>query len=166
MHKSLILTIFRLLTPQDLGQLTETLKSRKASHKLAAGAELLVWDDDEREAPRQEGRVLSFPSKEPTAAGPVSLEQIGVVSAQEQKARLKAAEAEAEKDKPSESDFLIEEREKFKESEEKIFKQSGFACYQRSSDLSLYRVTVTDDKGKEKTRLTSTQGVLVNKKQA
>jgi hypothetical protein len=120
--KSFVLTIFRLLTPQDLRRLTETLKSSQSAHKLAAGAELLVWNEQEESQPVVEAKVLSFPQKtaedpRPTA-GISSLSQIGVLSAEQQQARQKAAQAELDKDKPSESDFLLGERVKFKESEE------------------------------------------------
>lgn len=172
MSKSLVLTIFRLITPVDLSHLTEALKGHK--RQMAAGAESLVWDEDEVPAPP--AKILSFPDKQPSSHQrqamqgssnePTSLSQMGVLSSHEQKARQKEAQEAAELERPSESNFLLEEREKFKDSEDKMFKQNGFASYQKSSDLSLYRVTITDDKGKEKTRLTSSQGVLVNKKQA
>lgn len=168
--KSLVITILRLLTTNDLTRLTQTLRSARQAAKKAAGAEVLVWADDDEGAPvsAPEAKVIAFPSKDVPAerASGGGLEQLGVLSAKEQVARQKAAQEEEDRDKPSETDFLLEEREKFKESEDKIFKQNGFACYQQSSNLSLYRVTVTDDKGKEKTKLTSTQGVLVNRKQA
>ena len=165
MDKSHILTVFRLITPQDLRHLTEALQSRKAN-LMAAGAELLVWDKEL--LPKPEAKILDFNKNKSSKKSDetLSLSEIGVLSADEQKERQKSAKEEEDKDKPSESDFLLEEREKFKETEVKMFKQNGYACYQRSSDLSLYRVTVTDDKGKEKSRLPSSQGVLVNKKQA
>ena len=165
--KSIVLSVLRLLTTHDLRRLTDTLKSARQLAKKAAGAEMLVWDDTEDAiAPAVEAKVLPFPSAPVQTGAAAGLGQIGVLSAKEQQERAKAALEEAEKDKPSETDFLLDEREKFKETEEKMFKQNGYACYQRSSDVSLYRVTVTDDKGKEKTKLTSSQGVLVNKKQA
>lgn len=162
MEKSIILTIFRLITPDDLSGLTETQK-RRALNAADSAAELVVWDDQPAIQP---AKVLPFSKQSSATVEPTTLSQIGVLSAKEQKAKRNAEEAESDKEKPSESDFLLEEREKFKESEDRIFKQNGFACYQRSSDLGIYRVTVTDDKGKEKSRLTSSQGVLINRKQA
>jgi len=169
--KAIVLAVFRLLTTHDLRRLTEALTGARRANRVVGAAELLVWEDEVVIPDEKiEAKVLEFPK--PQAAAPKetgatsTLSQMGVLSAEEQRARQKAVQEALDQEKPSETDFIIEERERFKESEEKIFKQSGFAEYQRSSNLSLYRVTVTDDKGKEKTRLTSTQGVLVNKKQA
>lgn len=167
MAKSLLLKIFRLITPDDLGVLAETLVEIQPQLKKAAGSELLSFDNEFQQQPKM-AKVIQFPKNEQfteSSGDKDSLAEIGVLSAKEQKEKNKV-EDEEERTKQSESDFLLEGREKFKESEEKIYKRSGFACYQRSSDLSLYRVTSTDNDGKEKSRLTSSQGVLVNKKQA
>lgn len=168
MGKSLLLKIFRLITPDDLGVLAETLEESHLELKKAAGSELLSCDSEPHSSPKS-ARVIQFPKKdhhEETIVDKESLAEIGVLSGKEQRERKIIEEEEEKRHSPSESDLLLEEREKFKESEEKIYKRTGFACYQRSSDLSLYRVTSTDTAGKEKSRLTSSQGVLVNKKQA
>ncbi len=159
--KSFVLAVLRLLTPADLGKLTESFKSAQAASRMAAGAELLVWEESPSSA-RTEGRILDFPS--PAVTDPLA--QLGVASAAENARRAKAAQDEEEMSRPTDGDFLLEERGRFRESEERIFKQNGLASYQRSSDLRLFRVTETDEKGKEKTRLTSPQGVLINRKQA
>ena len=172
MGKSLLLKIFRLITPDDLGVLAETLEVSHLELKKAAGSELLSCDSEPHPSSKnvsKNAKVIQFPKKddhEETIVDKESLAEIGVLSGKEQRERKKVEEEEEKRHSPSESDLLLEEREKFKESEEKIYKRTGFACYQRSSDLSLYRVTSTDTAGKEKSRLTSSQGVLVNKKQA
>ena len=131
-----------------------------------------MWED---EAPvvQKEARVLEFPRKQEeqqqasefiAKANP--LEAIGVLSAEKQAELRKAAEEEYEKTKPDSLDLMLTERERFRDSEDRIYKQNGLASYRKNSDLRLYRVTVTDQQGKEKTRITSTLGVLVDKKQA
>lgn len=177
--KSFILSVLGILTPQDLKYLAEASKERAPQFKKAAGGELLLWED---EAPirTQEARVLDFPTRrEQEVAQSAShesaadfmvhespLEAIGVLSAEKQAELKRAAAEEYEKSKPDTLDFMLTERERFKDSEEKIFKQNGLASYRRNSDLRLYRVTTTDDKGKEKVQVKSTLGVLVDKKQS
>lgn len=156
--QSTVLSILKLLTPAGLSRLAG-IGSVKLKPKMAAGAELLVWDEEE--APVKEARVLDFPTSGKNALG-----QIGILSAAEQQAMQAAAIAAAKKSESSETDFIIGEREKFKDTEDKLSKQNGLASYQKSSDMALFRVTVTDAKGKERSQLTSSQGVLVNKKQA
>jgi len=173
--KSTILSVLGLITPQDLKFLTEASRQKVVALKKAAGAEGMFWEEEEEEV--AEARVLEFPTRHtaPEEEGLSAreftqhespLEAIGVLSSEKQ-AQLKKEAAEAyEKSKPDVFDFVLTERDRFRGSEERIFKQNGLASYRRNSDLRLYRVTVTDTEGKEKTRITGTQGILVDKKQA
>jgi hypothetical protein len=156
--QSIVLSILKLLTPAGLSRLASA-GSVRMKPKLAAGAELLVWDDEAM--PTVEARVLEFPSK---STNP--LNQIGIQSAAEQHAAQAAILEAAKKAEGSETDFLIVERVKFKDTEDKLSKQNGLASYQKSSAMALFRVVVTDEAGKQRSQLTSSQGVLVNKKQA
>ncbi len=174
--KSTILSVLGLISPQDLKLLTEASRQKIVALKKAAGAEGMFWEEESEDA-RPDARVIEFPTRHPApeqegisareftqAESP--LEAIGVLSSEKQ-AQLKKEAAEAyEKSKPDVFDFVLTERDRFRVSEERIFKQNGLASYRRNSDLSLYRVTVTDTEGKEKTRITGTQGILVDKKQA
>lgn len=157
--KPIILSALGLLGPEDLQRLTGASRQRVSGLKKAAGAEGVFWDEPASEEV-QEARVLSFPAQGD------ALGSIGVLSAQKQ-AQLQREQQDAQaQDTPGELDFVLAERDRFKEAEEKIFKQTGLASYQRNSDLRIYRVTVTDDEGKEKSKLTGSQGVLVDKKQS
>lgn len=186
--KSFILSVLRILSPSDLLSLTEVVRGSTATRQMAAGAELLghgsadhgpavelslVKDPpprgDQDQPPkdkRREGKIIEFPSLNEPGPRKKGLGEIGVLSSEQELALRKEEEERHEREMPTEVDFLLEERGRFKESEDKIYKQNGLACYRRSSDLSLFRVTVTDDKGKERSMITPTQGVLVNKKQA
>jgi hypothetical protein len=170
--KSTILSVLGLLTPQDLKLLTNASRQKAAVLKKAAGAEGMFWDEAEEDvAAEPEGDVLEFPRKSQQSAREFTqrespLEAIGVLSSEKQAQLKKEAHEAYEKSKPDTFDFVLVERDRFRESEEKIFKQNGLASYRRNSDLRLYRVTVTDPEGKEKTRITGTQGILVDKKQA
>lgn len=157
--KPIILSIFGLIGPQDLQRLAEVSRQRVVGLKKAAGAESMFWDDAHSEEVA-EARVLAFPSQGD------ALSSIGVMSSQQQAQLKKEQEEAAASDSPGELDFVLSERDRFKEAEDKIFKQTGLASYQRNSDLRIYRVTVTGDDGKEKSKITGTQGVLVDKKQS
>jgi len=186
---SLVLSVLRLLTPQELKRLAHDNKSARSGLKRAAGAELLVWDDEvpspvarprlvkdpEQETNAKTARraPLGLADDEPAAAKVLSfpstgnlLENIGVKSAAQERAEHAAALARAKEEEVSETDFLLEERDKFKDTENRLHKQCGLASYQRSSDIGLFRVVITDETGKERSKLTSSQGVLVNKKQS
>lgn len=168
--KSTILSVLGLITPQDLKLLTDASRHKVAVLKKAAGAEGMFWEEEDEVASRPEGRVLEFPTKDGVSAREFSqqenpLEAIGVLSSEKQSQLRKEAQEAYDKSKPDEFDFVLVERDRFRESEERIFKQNGLASYRRNSDLRLYRVTVTDTEGKEKTRITGTQGILVDKKQ-
>lgn len=171
--KSVIMTILGLITPQDLKYLTEESREKGAVFQQAAGGETWLWDGP---SPKKEARVLEFPQRKDNPQEAVSgrdfvanetpLEAIGVLSADKQAELKKLAQEEYEKSKPDDLDFMLTERDRFRDSEEKIFKQNGLQSYRRNSDLRMYRVSVKDENGKEKTRVTSTLGVLVDKKQA
>lgn len=173
--KSVIMSILGLITPQDLRYLTEASREKAQVRKLAAGAEGWGWDDS---VPQTEARIIQFPQKDQHHENPESvsgrefaakespLEALGVLSAEKQ-AELKKAAAELyERSKPETLDMMLSERERFRTSEERIFKQNGLQSYRKNSDLRMFRVSVVDQQGKEKTKITSTLGVLVDKKQA
>ncbi len=190
---SLVLSVLRLLTPQELKRLAQDHKVARTENKMAAGAELLIWDDapaksppplkivnptetkqePQERSPRHQRPPVSLTDDEappkaqvlafPTSGNPLS--NIGIKSAAQERAEQEAALARAKENEVSETDFLLEEREKFKDTEDRLHKQCGLASYQRSSDLGLFRVIVVDPSGKERSQLTSSQGVLVNKKQ-
>lgn len=174
--KSVIMSVLGLITPQDLKYLTEASREKILGKKLAAGAEGWEWENDS--IPRPEARVIPFPQR--GSAGPDSesipgrefaakespLEALGVLPADKQAELKRAAALEYERSKPAELDLVLSERERFRSSEERIFKQNGLQSYRKNSDLRMYRVSIKDPAGKEKTKITSTLGVLVDKKQA
>jgi hypothetical protein len=94
-----------------------------------------------------------------------SLESVGILSAakvqkQEEQKKLKKL-----KETPSETEFILNERAKAKMLEHNQHHKEGLSEYKKSSTLRLYQVTIIDEQGQEKVRLTSTQGVLVNRSQ-
>lgn len=173
--KSVIMTILGLITPQDLRHLTEASRESSQALKLAAGAESWAWDES---VPKPEARIIPFPQKDQPPANAESvpgrefaakespLEALGVLSAEKQSELKKAAAEAYERSKPQTLDMMLSERERFRTSEDRIFKQNGLQSYRKNSDLRMFRVSVLDQQGKEKTKITSTLGVLVDKKQA
>ncbi len=179
--KSIILSVLGLFSPHDLKRLSDGAKVKLPAMKQAAGGEMLLWEDGLDEVAEPKGaKVLNFPNKSSKhdldehksvaahefIAEESPLEAIGILSANKQAELKRAAHEEYEKSKPDTLDLMLTERERFRDSEEKIYKQNGLASYQKNSDSKIYRVTETDTLGKEKTRITSVTGVLVDKKQA
>jgi hypothetical protein len=135
--------------------------------KQAAGGEFVAWSNasGSTEAKSVHAKILSFPQMPHQESAPSQLEALGVLSAEKQ-AEIKRLEMEAqEKAKPDVLDFILSERHRFKSSEEKIFKQKGLASYKKNADMRLYQITLKDESGLQKTKVTSVLGVLVDKKQ-
>ncbi len=105
--------------------------------------------------------IVPFPKK-----GGSALEAIGIHSAatiQEEEAKRKQEE---EWDKPTETEFVLIERDRLRGSEEKLTKQSGLELYRKSTNMKLFSVSYKDENGNDKTKMQSPYGILVNKKQA
>ncbi len=171
--KSIILSVLGLLTPQDLKRLTKQGK-HEIKLKQAAGGEFEPFSVSEAEHfETVEAKILSFPSSQEHAAEAGreflskqnSLEAIGVMSADKQAELKKAAKEAYEKSQPDTLDFILSERDRFKNSEDKIHKQEGLSCYKKNADMRLFQVVSKDSEGNKKRKITSVLGILIDKKQ-
>lgn len=171
--KSIILSVLGLLTPQDLKRLTKNTK-QEIKLKQAAGGEFEPFSvDDVEQVEAAEARVLSFPSQQEHApesgreflSKQNSLEAMGVLSAEKQAEIQKAAKQAYEQSQPDTLDFILSERDRFKNSEEKIHKQVGLSCYKKNADMRLFQVVSKDSEGNKKRKVASVLGILIDKKQ-
>lgn len=169
--KSIILSVLGLLTPQDLKRLT---KHTKQELKQVVGGEFVPFSASETElVDSQDARVLQFPSPEDShreanrdfSTRISSLEAIGVLSAEKQAEIQKAAKEAYEKSRPDTLDFILSERDRFKNSEDKIHKQVGLSCYKKNADMRLFQVVSKDSEGNKKRKVASVLGILIDKKQ-
>jgi hypothetical protein len=150
-----VLRALKILGLDEMLKLSQVLHVKQVPLKKAAGEDLVVWDDAPVMAPRQqestEAKVLSFPKKTIQDLAPLREENL---------------EKEDDKERPNflTSDLVLWQREIAKSSGENVHKLDAFKGYKKSTEM--YVVKTPTPEGKDKIRFASTNGVLVNKKQA
>ena len=152
--KNLVLSLIRILTPQDLARLSE---ERLVGMDMAVGAETVV----SKKSKPKHLRIADEP-----ASLKDELENLGILDQKKVRA-LELERQEREKNsKIREEDIVLSEREKWKGGEDKLVQLSGFESYKKSAELRLLSNTSVDENGRNKFNFSKTQGVLINKKQA
>lgn len=149
-----VLQALQILGPEEMLKLSEVIHVKKVPLKKVAGEDLVVWDEEElktkKEAVQEEAKLLLFtPPQSPPApeVSPPSPE-------------LKPLDGEA----PTESDLHIWHREMNKQFSEKAHQQEAARGYKKTNEI--YAIKTKDETGKTQVRYASTEGVLINKKQA
>lgn len=152
---SFVLRALKILGLEEMLKLSEVLHVKQAPLKKAAGEELIVWDDAPAAVPKktskEEARVLSFPKKTIHDLAPMPEE---------------VPDKEDDKERPNflTSDMVLWQREIAKTNGDNVHKLDAFKGYKKSTEM--YVVKTPTPEGKDKIRFASTNGVLVNKKQA
>lgn len=154
-----VLRALNLYGLEEILKLSKAMNVKQVPLKKAAGEELIVWDDapgldTPRASAAPEAKVLPFAkSKSPFIS-------------QEEIEEAKALEAKKKEESSTflTSELVLWQREISRDSEESIQKLDAFKGYQRSTEM--YVVKTQTLEGKEKIRFASTNGILVNKKQA
>jgi hypothetical protein len=153
---SFVLRALKILRLEEILKLSEVLHVKQVPLKKAAGDDLIVWDDAALERPQRkihenEGKVLSFPKKTLKELTPLIEE---------------SAEPDDEREIPNfvTSDMVLRQRQIAKQSGQSVQKLDAFRGYKKSTEM--YVVKTPTIEGKDKIRFASTNGVLVNKKQA
>jgi len=155
MAKSLVLQALGILGLQDILKLTEVLRKKQGtltgSLKKVAGDELNDWNNETKKTKKDtDAKVLNFPKKTlldfeyPTDDGKEEDKEGGP--------------------KVTPAEVVLWQREMAKESSDAIQKMDAMKGYRRSTEM--YVVKSQSDDGKEKIHFASTNGILVNKKQA
>lgn len=150
---SFVLKALKILGLKDIQKLFEVLLVKQAPLKKAAGEELIGWDEaidnSFQKAPKEEAKILSFPKK--TIQDMATLEP----------------EAPAT-DEPTPnlltSDLILWQREISRDAGENSGKLDAFKGYKKANEM--YVVKTKTVEGKDKIHFASTNGVLVDKKQA
>lgn len=159
--KNASLFVFRALSILSLDQilkLTKVLRLKQGQLKKAAGEELISWD----ETPATQVEPVSPGAK----VIPLHGKKSGLPSIE-----LPPSEEEVKKKKEDEegcklltSDIILWQREISRDAGEAAHKMDAVKGYKKSTEM--YVVKTKTDEGKEKIRFASTDGILVNKKQA
>ncbi len=159
MAKSFVLRALRVFSLEEMLNLAEARRVKTSLMKKAAGEELVVWDD----VPETTTKVK--------AATPETSDNVLPF---QKKTAIKDVEPlpdPALKDSPEgetstllSSEFILWQRELTKDSGAPHSKKDAVKGYSKATEM--YVVKTPDVEGKEKIRFASTNGVLVNKKQA
>lgn len=150
-----VLRALKILGLPEIHKLAEVLQVKQVPLKKAAGEELIIWDDAEKVAPKKyqkaeaEGKVLAFPKQTINDLRPLEEET-----------------PESNEDTPDflSSDLVLWQREISRQTGGTVHKLDAFKGYKKATEI--YVVKTPDHDGKDKIRFASTNGVLVNKKQA
>lgn len=150
---SFVLQALKLLVPEEILKLSEVLNER-IPLKKAAGEELIFWEDDlpatqTARTQQTEATVLEFPKKSILDLAPEIEEDV---------------EGEEDKSNLLSSELILWQREIARSAGDNIHKKDAFKGYKKSTEM--YVVKSSDKEGKDKIRFASTNGILVNKKQA
>ena len=155
---SFVIRALRILGLEEMLKLSEVLQVRQVPLKKAAGAELVAWDDAVEEVAtskpspvQQDAQVLPFPKR--------SIREI-----EPQVEPEKAGEVESQGETLLSSDIVLWQRELTRQTGDNVQKLDAFKGYRKSTEM--YVVKTQDFEGKSKIRFASTNGVLINKKQA
>ena len=165
MSKSYVLKALKILRLEEILKLTTAIHTKSGLLKKAAGQELISWDDasSSEEANQQPNTiqnsqqksadVLPFirPAESPTPKTAES-PQITLESDHDQNLAVIS------------SDFMLWQRELSKDVNTPLQNKQAVKGYAKSTEM--YEVKTITPEGKDKIRFASTQGVLINKKQA
>lgn len=152
---SFVLRALKILGLEEMLKLSEVLHVKQVPLKKAAGDDL-VWDSTEpiqrpqrRIHREEEAKVLEFPKKTIKDLAPVP----------------EPVEAK-DGDSPNllDTDIVLWQREISRQTGDTFHRMDAFKGYRKSTEM--YVVKTADVEGKDKIRFASTNGVLVNKKQA
>jgi hypothetical protein len=149
-----VLRALKIIGQEEILKLSEVLLIKQKPLKKAAGEEFIVWDDAAEPPPSKvlqaEAKILPFPKKCINDLIPMQEEV-------PEEAIEKAVVEEVF------TDLVLWHRE-FSKSTTGNSKLEASKGYKRSTEM--YIVKTPDHAGKDKIRFASTNGVLINKKQA
>jgi hypothetical protein len=148
-----VLLALQILGLEEILKLSKVLNTKKIPLKKAVGQDLIVWDEDDlstkKETVQEEAKILLF--SPPTEVVPL--------------APTSPCDTKTQQDESStQSDLYIWHREINKQSSEKAHQKEALQGYKKTTEI--YVIKTKDDSGKTQFRYASTEGVLINKKQA
>jgi hypothetical protein len=155
---SFILQALGVLSMEDIHRITSIVHEKQAIHKKAAGGELVFWEDPPSGSTPKKKTQESREGNEEAKVLPFSSNQFF---------KEKVTENITKEEEPTNlvsTDSILWQREMSKNAEGSMQKTEALGRYKRSTEM--YVVKTHDETGKEKLKFASTDGVLINKKQA
>ena len=151
-----MLKALKILGLEEMLKLAEILNSKAVPLKRAAGEDLVVWSEPEPQNPKKDSRpdakVLSFKTTR---------------AADLEEAQFDESKSEVKNENQNHfvsAEMMMWQKELTKDSELNLHKREAVNGYKKSADMYVVKTTEVD--GKEKIRIASTRGVLIDKKQA
>lgn len=149
-----VLRALSILGPEEILKLAHVLHREEVSFKMVSGDDIVSWKDRKSGTPRKEpkpqteAKILHFSRPAP---------------------QVEEKLPEGEEPSPDDSQILSAEvilmqREISRGSSEVRHKAQAKSGYQKATEMYVVKTQTLD--GKEKIRIASTHGVLINKKQA
>lgn len=149
-----VLRALSILGPEEILKLAHVLHREEATFQRASGDDIVSWKD-QKPAPRKkelkpqtEAKILHFTKPTPQ----LEEKAVEVEEASSDDAQILSAEV------------ILIQREISRETSTERHKVSAKSGYQKATEMYVVKSQSLD--GKEKIRFASTNGVLVNKKQA
>lgn len=143
-----------ILGPEEILKLAHVLHREEVSFKKASGDDFVFWKEKKALAkpqetkPKTEAKILHFSRPTPQV---------------EQKAETSEVSHAAEEGTILSLEVVLMQREISRETNSENQKSSAKIGYQKATEMYVVKSNV---EGKEKIRFASTNGVLINKKQA
>jgi hypothetical protein len=160
--KSFVLEALKIFSLEEILRLSQAFKVKSSLMKKAAGQELVFWGDakedqdtTEKNSEQQEAKILPFKNTTDSQLPEAQLTSV------------ESANPTPSSDPPIlglVSNELLFLKEITKNPDNPMLKKEAIEGYLKATDI--YIVKNSRIEGKEKIRFASTQGVLINKKQA
>jgi hypothetical protein len=149
-----VLRALCILGPEEILKLAHVLNREEVTFKRASGDDVVVWKQEKvtssknESRPKTEAKVLQF-----SRPAPVIEETVG-----------KVEEDSTDESRIMSSEVILIQREIARETSSEGHKAAAKSGYSRANEMYIVKSQSLD--GKEKIRFASTNGVLINKKQA
>lgn len=149
-----VLRALCILGPEEILKLAHVLNREEVTFKKASGDDVVVWKQEkvlpkkEDVGPRTESKVLQFSRPSPVI----------------EEKQEKSAEGPSDDSQIMSSEVILIQREIARETSSEGHKAAAKSGYSRANEMYIVKSQSLD--GKEKIRFASTNGVLIDKKQA
>lgn len=159
MAKSYVLRALRIFGLEEMLKLSQSALVKPVLMKKAAGEDLVVWDDASETAGQIKAQEENLATVLPFKKNLADFTKI-------QETEIDPSKVTPQESTPNlhSSEYMLWNREMTKESGVPVLKKDAVKEYARSAEM--YVVKTATVEGKEKIRFASTNGVLVDKKQA
>ena len=149
-----VLRALCILGPEEILKLAHFLNREEVSFKRASGDDVVFWKQEgaaakkREEFPKSEAKILNF-----TGPRPAVEEQPEIVT-----------DGASPDLNIMSSEVILIQREISRETTTEVHKTAAKSCYSKASEMYVVKSQSLD--GKQNIRFASTNGVLINKKQA